>query len=121
MISSNNRYQWPCYRCALTLGNVHLMNAFIVLILDISTNDRSETSFAISTSIVSFLCGIFSLIASRRYDRTVVILLGIFATVTIGVSIALFIDNVIRINNNYQLSLIHASLISFALIEGNHN
>ena len=118
---------WPCRRCALVLGSIHLIGAFSLLLVDISTNDRSETAFAIATALIAFICGLFAFVAARRrrrFDRTVLRLLAVFATVAIGVCIALFIENVVRINSDQRwrdrsLSIVHAMLISAALIEGN--
>ncbi|CAI4223916.1 unnamed protein product [Auanema sp. JU1783] len=116
---------WPCARCGVLLGIIHLAFSVFVLIFDIFTNQLTLEIFSTTAAVLYFVCALLCFIAVRRLDEAAQVLLLIFSSLSLMLSIALFIQNAHIVNllsENIRCEsrscYIHAVLIFVGLSEG---
>uniref|UniRef100_A0A1I7XD72 Guanylate cyclase domain-containing protein n=1 Tax=Heterorhabditis bacteriophora TaxID=37862 RepID=A0A1I7XD72_HETBA len=134
---------WPCAACGCLLGLIHLFlgSAFLVdkssqqihflysnliffKMFDILTNNVSKTAFAITASLADFICAILCFIAVRRLDRCAQLLLFAFASFSLLMSLAIFLESAVLLNKicvvnscENKATVVHSTLIVISLIE----
>jgi len=112
--------QWPCASCAALLGAVHLAAGCMLLVFDVATNERTGAMFGVSSALAYILCALMAFIAARRIDRVAQCLLMAFASVAVGLSAGLFVENAWAVNGgvrDVRTVSSHSFLLCLALMQ----
>ncbi|XGW07968.1 hypothetical protein V3C99_010805 [Haemonchus contortus] len=115
---------WSCSRCGWLLGLIHIILGVLITLFDLLTSPVTDNSYVISAAILYIICGILCLIATRRVDRCTQLLLMFFASATLLISTAIFIECAVVLNStcrtehcDEQQLVMHSILVFISLSE----